>query len=130
MMEKAGKGRKGFTIVELMIVIAIIGILAAIAIPQYGIYKDRTYVAVMQSDCNSVRLAEEVYSMDKNSYTTKLSDLAAYGLPNVTPGHMVVIRPVNNIARDYKITVTSSNSAKQVVYDSTTGQTTVTGKSS
>jgi len=130
MMGKTGKGRKGFTIVELMIVVAIIGILAAIAIPQYGIYKDRTYVVAMQSDCNSVRLAEEVYGMDKNSYTTKLSDLAVYGLRNVTPGHMVVVKPVNNIARDYKITVSSSNSAKQVVYDSTTGQTTVTGKSS
>ncbi|MEC9386129.1 MAG: pilin [Pseudomonadota bacterium] len=56
---KMNRGQKGFTLIELMIVVAIIGILAAIAIPQYQDYTARTQVNRAYSELSSLRTAVE-----------------------------------------------------------------------
>jgi type IV pilus assembly protein PilA len=75
------KNQKGFTLIELMIVIAIIGILAAIAIPQFSAYRRRSYNASANADLRNAATAQEAYYVDKATYTNLIADLVGtYGL--------------------------------------------------
>jgi prepilin-type N-terminal cleavage/methylation domain-containing protein len=60
--------RAGFTLIEILIVVVIIGILAAIAIPKFAGTKEKSYVAVMKSDLRNLAVAQEAYSADNNTY--------------------------------------------------------------
>jgi type IV pilus assembly protein PilA len=62
------KNQKGFTLIELMIVIAIIGILAAIAIPQFSAYRRRAYNSAALSDLKNFTTAQEAYFVDNEAY--------------------------------------------------------------
>ncbi len=57
MLQKLRGNSKGFTLIELMIVIAIIGILAAIAIPNFIAYRDKAFCSRAESDANAVAAA-------------------------------------------------------------------------
>ena len=76
------KNEKGFTLIELMIVIAIIGILAAIAIPQFSAYRTRSYNSSSQSDLRNAATAQEAYFVDNQAYGHAIGDLigSTYGL--------------------------------------------------
>ncbi len=60
--------KKGFTLIELMIVIAIIGILAAIAIPQFAAYRQKSYNSAAQSDLRNVKTNLEAFYADYQAY--------------------------------------------------------------
>jgi prepilin-type N-terminal cleavage/methylation domain-containing protein len=53
--------RSGLTLVELLVVMAVVAILAGIAIPRFRDMQERAYVASMQADLNQVRLAQEAF---------------------------------------------------------------------
>lgn len=67
--------RHGFTIIELLVVMALLGSLSAIAVPRYRNFKERGYLAVMRSDLGALRTAEEAFWSENLRYSTDTAQL-------------------------------------------------------
>lgn len=83
-MKLTQQNESGFTLIELMVVVAIIGILTAIAIPQYAKYQARARQTEAKTTLSSIYTAEQSFSVENGSYTECLANIGAQTTGNNT----------------------------------------------
>jgi len=104
------KGKEGFTLIEVMIVVVIVGILAAVAIPAYNNYVTRSRRSDAFTALETVRAAQEMYRAEKGFYSSAFDD----GGVNVLAGCSTTMAGDN-----YTASITrTSNTAYTVTADS------------
>jgi len=69
----------GFTLVEVLIIIAIIGLLAVIGIPQFIAYRSRAIDAQLKSDLRNAAVAVEAYFTKRSVYPASIDEIQSFG---------------------------------------------------
>jgi type IV pilus assembly protein PilE len=100
------KRSEGFTLVEVMIVVAIMGILAAIAIPQYQQYVIRGNRAAAQSFMMEIASRQKQYLLDARAYAPDLNTLVMVTPNNVSNNYTIIMSVPGGIPPTFTVTAT------------------------
>ena len=87
---------KGFTLIELMIVVAIIGIMAAIAIPNFISYMCKSKQSEAKTNLGAISTSQEAYAAETNSYSSSFSTIGF--VTKGSPRYTYVIDTANTTA--------------------------------
>jgi type IV pilus assembly protein PilA len=110
---------EGFTLLELIVVVAVLGILAAIAIQQFSIFRSRAIDTSMRSDLKNAALAMESYYGEFLSYPGSVSAIQLVGYRN-TSGVTLTINVTS--PSTFTLTAARPNGTKpSFSFDSSTG---------
>ena len=127
--ENLMKRTSGFTLIELMIVVIIIGILLGIALPAYQGYVLRSHRTDAHSSLIDIAARQERYIAQNNAYTLDISGNTGLGLGSTTSREgyytLEISAPCGDIANCYLITASAAGSqandaeCEDITYDST-----------
>jgi len=99
-------GKRGFTLIELMVVMAVVSILVAIAVPYYQKSVVRSKETVLRNNLYTLRTVIDEYTYDKQKAPQQLDDLVREGYLRVVP-----IDPIVGNGNSWKIIMEDSTSS-------------------
>lgn len=97
--------RRAFTVIELLIVMVVVGILVAIAIPKFSSIKGTAYTTQLKADLRNFASAEESYFYQNGIYASNAAILA----PSFVPSEGVRLTVVQATASGWSATATNDN---------------------
>ncbi len=105
---EVGRVQQGFTLIELMIVVAIVAILAAVAYPSYTQYTIKAKRSAAQSYLLSVSNTQERYMLDARQYfSVPVTSACSNPLAETAVG----VTPPNEVSKNYTITICADSTA-------------------
>ena len=112
---------RGFTLIELMVVMTILGILISIAVPQYSKYRTHAYDTQAKMDLRGVAIAEEAYYVDSESYLACANETCR-SLPGITALSKGVLLAIDSTETGFVGTSThKKGSGKTFTWDTSQG---------
>lgn len=99
-------GRRGFSLVELMIVMAVISILVSVAVPQYNKALIRSKETILKQNLFTLRTTIDEYTYDKGKAPQNLEDLVSAGYIRKVP-----IDPMTGSDRSWKVIMEDASNA-------------------
>ena len=96
---------QGFTLLELLVAIGILGMLVALAIPQYIAYRRNAFMVGVKSDLKNASFVQEAYFIETGVYTQSLPALLSRGLKQTNN----VFISITSDGSSYTLTATHAN---------------------
>ena len=110
--------RPGFSLIDFLIVVTIIGILAAIAIPRFASSKEKTYLSAMKTDLRNLAAAQRAFFATKQQYANaSASNVEGVAVQDRATGFVpsagVTITATANAGTGWKATASHRNTPKK-----------------